>query len=268
MNDFLSGYNFSRQSDVIFSEVISENGNPKLYIADYFELDSGNIIFSKTDYVLDLFNILTQEKDIIDLKLITHESDYEIDEFLFKHKPKCISKWYSTNVNYKHKDLVPIPIGLANNYCKITLKYENLIKQGSPKKLLYINHRNSTSPRFRSWIYDKFCTNHWCTVDLPNLSLIEYKKQLDNHKFIICPRGNGIDTHRLWESLYHGIIPIVEKQLHYECLKNLPVLLVNSFEEVTENFLIEKENELVNKKFNLDKLKVSWWINGIKNNHI
>lgn len=265
MNNFLSGYNFARNSDVVFTEVLPENNTHKIYFSESFELDDNNIIFCKTDYVLDLFEILKGENEIKNLKLITHESDYQIDKNLFSFKPKCISKWYSININYNHNDLIPIPLGIANDYCHITLKINNLKKEGTPKKLLYINHRTSTFPQSRSWIYEYFRNNDWCTVDEPNLSLEEYKKQLDNHKFIICPRGNGIDTHRLWESLYHGIIPIVENRIYCKCLEDLPVLIVDSFKNINEEFLNNKFQEFSNKNFNMEKLKIDWWIQKIKN---
>lgn len=265
MNDFLSGYNFARQSDVIFSETILENNTHKTYIVDEFELDNNNIIFCKTDNIISLFEILQDEEELNNLKLITHESDYEINEKIFHLKPKCISKWYAVNVNYQHDDLIPIPLGLANDYCSITLKFNNLIKKGNPNKLLYVNHRISTNSEQRKWIYDYFKNNDWCTVDEPNLSLSEYKTQLDDHEFILCPRGNGIDTHRLWESFYHGIIPVVENHIHYSCLENLPVIVVDSFKEINEKFLLDQKEKILKKELNMDKLKVSWWINLIKN---
>ncbi len=265
MNVFLSGYNFARSSDVVFSETISENFTHKTYITDYFELNDNDIIFCKTDNVLKLFEILKDEVDLKNIKLITHESDYEINENLFHLKPKCISKWYAININYNHEDLIPIPLGLANDYCPITLKIDSLVREGSPEKLLYINHRINNNIEKRKWIYDQFKTNEWCSVDTPNLSLEEYKRQLDNHKFILCPMGNGIDTHRLWESLYHGIIPIVESHNQYKTLSDLPALVVPSFKEITEEFLTEKFIEISNKKFNFDKLNTNWWINFIRN---
>jgi hypothetical protein len=268
MNDFLSGYNFARQSDVIFSETIPDNNTHRTYIVDNFELNDNNIIFCKIDHIGKLFNLLKNENDIKNVKVITHEGDYEANEQLFSLKPNCISKWYSVNVNYDHKNLVPIPLGIANDYATIALKYEHLKKEGEAKKLLYINHRNNTCPSSRSWIYDYFQTNDWCTVDQPNLELSDYKKQLDNHKFMLCPRGNGIDTHRLWESLYHGIIPIVENHIHYKCVSDLPVIIVDSFNDVTKNFLEQKEMEILNKKFNFDKLKISWWIDNIRKNNL
>lgn len=267
MNDFLSGYNFARQCDVVFSETIPKNGTHHTYTVDEFELDNDNIIFCKIDNVLKLFEILKNENEVSNIKLLTHEGDYSVEKELFDRKPKCISKWYAQNVNYDHPDLIPIPIGLANDYCPITLKYDSLKRNGDPQKLLYINHRIDNYPQDRKWIYTYFETNDWCTVDTPNLDLNSYKKQLDNHQFIICPRGNGIDTHRLWESLYHGIIPIVEDKIYCKCLEDLPVIIVNNFEEVDKNFLNSKIEEFSNKKFNMNKLKVSWWINEIKRNN-
>jgi len=266
MNDFLSGYNFARQSDVIFSETIPENGTHKTYVNENFELDDGNILFCKIDLIPLLFDTLGDEDEIKDIKLITHEGDYAVDEELFYTKPKCISKWYAQNADYDHPDLIPIPIGLANDYCPITLKIDNLKREGNPEKLLYVNHRIETYPKDRKWIYDHFETNDWCSVDTPNLTLEQYKNQLDNHKFILCPRGNGIDTHRLWESLYHGIIPIVESNIYCKCLSDLPVVVVESFKEINEEFLNKKLEEFSNKTFNMDKLKVSWWIESIRNN--
>jgi hypothetical protein len=266
MNEFISGYNFARKSDVVFSEVLPDIS---IFIADKFNLDNGQIIFCKIDYLEILFNILRDENELSNIKLITHEGDIGIGKDLFFKKPKCISNWYAQNVEYDHPNLIPIPIGLANDYCKITLKINHLSSQKKHiknKKLLYINHRISTCPSARGWIYNYFKTNDWCTIDNSNLSLEEYKLQLDNHKFILCPRGNGIDTHRLWESLYHGIIPIVEHHIHYEkCLIDLPVIIINSFKDITKEFLEFKYIEIQNKQFNMNKLNVNWWIEKIKN---
>ena len=38
-----------------------------------------------------------------------------------------------------------------------------------------------------------------------------YRRILLNYMFVICPEGNGIDTHRMWEALYLRTIPIIKK---------------------------------------------------------
>jgi fructose-bisphosphate aldolase class 1 len=66
--------------------------------------------------------------------------------------------------------------------------------------------------------------------------------------------------------MYHGIIPIVENNIYCKCLSDLPVVVVESFKEVNEEFLNKKLEEFSDKTFNMDKLKVSWWIESIRNN--
>jgi hypothetical protein len=273
MNDYLTSKNFSQKCNVIFAKNVYLEDKVTYKVSEYFELEDNDIIFCKTDAILFLFDILKNEKELKNIKLITHESDYEINQKLFSLKPSCISKWYAQNVNYVQEDLIPIPIGLSDDYYSyyaLTSSYfENKTKntvENTAKKLLYINHRIETFPENRKWIYEYFQTNDWCTTDTPNLSLKEYTEKLNHHQFILCPRGNGIDTHRLWESLYNGIIPIVEQHIHYQCLENLPVIIVDSFKQINKNFLEIKLFELSNKKFNMEKLKTSWWINKIKSN--
>ena len=61
-------------------------------------------------------------------------------------------------------------------------------------------------------------------------ALIELKK----HKYAICPRGNGIDTHRIWECLYLDVIPIMLKR-DYFGIDNLPIIYLNSWDELDVN---------------------------------
>ena len=36
----------------------------------------------------------------------------------------------------------------------------------------------------------------------------EYLRTLGQHRFVLSPRGNGLDAHRTWEALMVGTIPI------------------------------------------------------------
>lgn len=48
------------------------------------------------------------------------------------------------------------------------------------------------------------------TVMQRRLASFIYSKVAAKHRFVACPRGAGIDTHRFWESLYRGSIPVVK----------------------------------------------------------
>jgi hypothetical protein len=44
-----------------------------------------------------------------------------------------------------------------------------------------------------------------------NNHLQTHYSRLSEYKFWICPRGNGLDTHRAWEALYVGAVPIIKR---------------------------------------------------------
>lgn len=67
------------------------------------------------------------------------------------------------------------------------------------------------------------------------------------HKSIytLSPRGAGEDCHRFYEAIYLDSIPIVKKtNTAFDKLYNIfPCLVVNDWNEVTEELLLEKEGE-------------------------
>jgi hypothetical protein len=270
MEDFLNHANFSKLCDCVFAKNnfpnSPEEGIITIDITRELNLSDGNIVYTKFEYLPHLFQILNNQNIVKDLKLISHESDMGITKEIFDHKPSCVSKWYAMHVEYEHEDLIPLPAGLSHRYYSKThiVCPPEFKKEVSDKKLLYINHRIETFPEGRKWIYEDFKTNDWCTVDQPNLNLDEYKSKLQSHKFILCPRGNGVDSCRVWECLYYGIIPIVEDHINFRTLDDLPAIRVPSFKVVTKDFLLEQEEIFKTKKFNLDKLNASWWIDKIR----
>ena len=67
----------------------------------------------------------------------------------------------------------------------------------------------------------------------PSLPWRQYLRLLGEHEFSACPRGNGIDTHRIWESLYLGVVPIVERTgltEHWSAC-GIPLVLVDDWSE-------------------------------------
>ena len=77
--------------------------------------------------------------------------------------------------------------------------------------------------------------------------------------FVLCPRGNGYDCHRTWEALLMGAIPIVKSSSMDPLFKNLPVLIVNDFKELDDEFLQKKYEEIRSKPFDKRKLTMDYW---------
>lgn len=77
----------------------------------------------------------------------------------------------------------------------------------------------------------------------------EYSRLSQRYEFIACPRGNGIDTHRFWETLYRGGIPIVKRSIWSELIEGLglPLVQLDSWDalqhlDLEEEAIKHKEN--------------------------
>jgi len=206
--------------------------------------------------------------------LITGHSDYEIKrEQVNDYQPKI---WWTTN---KQTSLVrAYPLGITNDTQETLLHpiYGNLEimlevmeePQSIWKNLVYMNFSIQTYPQIRQAIWYRFQSKLWVTKGISEASLKGRKnflRELRSHVFVLCPRGNGRDTHRLWETLYMGSIPIVEEDLALEDFRELfPICFVKNWEEVTVDFLIEQEKRIRSRKYSPTPLKMSYWIEKIK----
>lgn len=68
----------------------------------------------------------------------------------------------------------------------------------------------------------------------------EYRDVVRTTKFVICPPGNGIDTHRTWEAIYLGAVPVVLGDAIGASLLENPILPISRYEE----FLAMTDQEL------------------------
>lgn len=265
-SEMICGHNIAAKCDYVFSQAAFKDGVYCPYIASHFPvLNGGEVIFCKTDF-LNLLNQCVSAFVPMDLKfsIITHDSDYALDDQkidAFKNRP--ISWW---GMNCESVRANGIPIGIANSYSSINMR--TFDKAAAPTKLVYVNNRVETFPSIRKWVYEYFSSKSWATVRHPYDLMdthTKYKDELMDHKFVVCPRGNGVDTHRMWEALYSGVIPVVIRHRTYSMLEgNLPILFVDSYEEVTETFLQNAYDDFCHRTWNEQMLTVSWWIQKIR----
>ncbi len=86
----------------------------------------------------------------------------------------------------------------------------------------------------------------------------QYSRLAQSFHFIASPRGNGIDTHRFWETLYRGSIPIVKDSLWR---KNFDFL--SDYVAVTESWgaidLLSSIDSGTYPTFNPKKIPELWW---------
>lgn len=283
--ELISANNFARMSDHVFVEevtltdfeklkndkliVLQKDINYVCYINLKIELNENDIIFCKTDYVDLLFKYLKTIKNLKNIKLISTQSDLKIDKRLFQQKPSCVSKWYSTNVVHKDNKLISLPIGLANEFSEKNLNHLDFKKfsiqneEIQKENYIYSNFNINTNYSFRKKLLSSISNNKKFKIRNNDLNLNEYKQDLHNYKYVLCPPGNGIDTHRIWEAIYSNSIPIVFREYYLDYFSKIPVLVLSSIDDL-KNFNL---NQNV-KKYDPEVLFINWWIDLIRRESI
>ena len=257
----ISGDTFRSFCDHIFDET-----TPSFNAAN---VKAGDIVFVKTDKLLRYFKRFHRNIKHPYI-LLTHNSDLPIPGAYAKYldDSKLIA-WFGQNVeNFSHPKLIPIPIGLANRMWDhgnpdIFLEKIQNLNTFAREFLVYINFSISTYPTERTHVYNLFANTPYCTVSgMKALPL--YLDDVLRAKFVLSPRGNGLDCHRTWEALLMGAIPIVRTSSSDSLYDDLPVVIVNSWEEVNQSVLEKKYSEMLLKKYNLNKKYIYYWLELIR----
>ena len=125
---------------------------------------------------------------------------------------------------------------------------ESLLNKNKKPNLLYFNfNQTSNNPLYsphknirhliKNKLHKKF---EWNKSE----SFSDYMHTLSTYKFCVSPPGRGIDTHRCWEALMMGTIPLVIHTPFNYLLSNLPVIFVKDWDTITPEYL-EKEYEII-----------------------
>jgi len=250
---------------------------------DFIELNklaslhnNDTIFFCKTVYVLDDFKFISSlDNDVI---LITGNSDYPITDSLICKAPSNIKKWFAQNAVSDTSLLESLPIGLENKieFCRnghgvgyperMTIKEKLLSRDTSsirPHKNIYANFNVSTNPSYRLNTKNICLQNSDIDWEDYSLTLEQWFDTLLEYKMVVCPIGNGLDTHRLWEVLYSNRIPITIKTGNfklYELYKNLPVIVLNNLDDLRDTSLIMSYYEQIQShQYDTKILSADYW---------
>jgi hypothetical protein len=218
------------------------------------------------------------KNNIQNITLITGDNDYSVNpngsvvgwpqnaRYGLYSCPKNVTKWLAHNGEVDNNLMKPLPVGItkwstsSNGQMFQTSieSYSNAMKDISREKLLYASYSYSVNPFQREMITEIVRTTCPETTIIPQAKFqpIEaYLTQLQEHKFILCPPGNGKDCCKMWEALYFGAIPVVEDSLMWRYFaKFFPILLVDTWFDITPKFLNEKYEEMMSKTWRYDLL--------------
>jgi len=246
---YITGDAFRAYADYIYDE---DTCNIEIQ-----KLKAHDVIFVKTellDNFIKEFHAFIEHPYI----LITHNSDVDIpgNHRQFLEDSKLVA-WFGQNViDYVHPKLIPIPIGLTNRYNPlgdpkpITLAIAATKKKKSPRSTTaYLNVNLHTNLQARLKVYEYFYGKPFCKIITDTIPFPSYLRNVMHAKYVVSPRGNGLDCHRTWEALYLGAIPIVQASAMDPIFEELPVLIVNAWEDISESMLLEEVFENSQKTF-------------------
>ena len=212
----------------------------------------GDTVFMKVSDIPLFVSSFAQHLPV-KITAVVHNSDESFTDDHYKLLQPYVDRVFA--VNNVSPFAMSIPLGFRDHQYishHVLKKIANEPEIPRTIKCL-VNFLISTNPTERGLAYEKFKDKSFCTVqDYINYdfskslahSLPEtmekraaFYNTLRSSKFAICPQGTGIDTHRVYECILFGVIPIVTSSPLDRIYNSLPVWIVSSWDDVTEDAL-------------------------------
>ncbi len=235
---FISGDTFRAHCDFAYDE-ISKSLQPETVPAK-------STIFVNGD-ILGEFLELVHPKILNPYILVVHNTDWMIPGRYksYLDDPKILVLFTQNPDGTVHPKLHLLPIGIENRHWNPKnreLLQETKKLELEKKFLLYSNFNRETFPSERTEVLNRFASAPFVYTSVRK-PYPEFVRDLAFSKFVLSPRGNGLDCHRTWEALYAGAYPVVRSSPLDPLFEGLPVVIVQNWEEVTESFLQQKFEE-------------------------
>ena len=183
--------------------------------------------FCKTDFLEYFFRELAPDRPFV---LFSHNSDRRIGRAFARHlRRRNLVAWFAANVAVARRRLFAVPLGIANP----------VWPHGNPDALAAVQRARIPKTQLFDVTFDVATNRRERLRCLRETGLElqspvphrEYLERLASSYFCVAPQGNGIDTHRVWEALYLGTIPIVTRSVLSDQHPDLPMVVLDDWSE-------------------------------------
>jgi hypothetical protein len=189
------------------------------------ELEEGNRVFMKVNDIPAFVQSPPSRK----VTIVISNSDETFDDALMAKVRPYATTVYA--INCSAKGAKQIPIGFRDDQYTPHKDLVDILGNpeipGEKDILCLLNFLIATNPGERQKAHDIFSSKSWAQIDheyknTPAIKSLDFKnsdtiqkrldcyKTLKRAKFVICPPGVGVDTHRVYETLFFGGIPIIK----------------------------------------------------------
>jgi hypothetical protein len=283
---YVSSHGIQKSCSIILKEPA------EVFRVDYKNLADSTLVYIKPE-IISIFKMVVKnilQKPII---LVSGDSDVTVPndcfsstaDFLEFIENPLILHWYAQNCVSNHPKMTKIPIGLDYHTMRQpnNLGWGNI--QGPRNQERGLVHMKQLAKPFWERIPLCYSNFHFFTstrygydrknaiLEIPAVLVfyepqktirIDSWRQQINYAFVICPLGNGFDTHRLYEALCLGCIPIVKRGYFEEIYQDLPVLVVDEWRNITQTLLNDTIFAFESREFNYQKLTLNYWVSRMK----
>jgi hypothetical protein len=183
--------------------------------------------FCKADFLESFFADLAPDSPFV---LVSHNSDRPIGSRFASHlERENLIAWLAANASFEHPKLLPIPLGIANPaWPHGDSAALEAVRRSPPAKsrLFDVSFDVETNAQER-----RRCLAETGLQAEARSGFAEYLERLASAYFCVAPRGNGIDTHRVWEALYVGTVPVVTGSVVASQHRHLPMVALGDWSE-------------------------------------
>jgi hypothetical protein len=175
--------------------------------------------------------------------IIIHNSDKPLDADRFLRTLPRALHIYAINTTIRHSQLTTIPLGFLDRDLEIL----PMIRPSSERHIeIYSNFSRHTNAKARAECLNAFEGDPRVVRKEPSgRTQEEYYDDLCHSKFVLCPEGKGIDTHRIYEALISGATPVVLNSTLNHLYEKLPICILNSW---TDPFYVPDKQPILDVK--------------------
>lgn len=238
------------------------------------EMEADDLIFLNGDYLqpnTDIINyteVFNQYFTKIKPRAVIHNSDFHFTQEHYDNIKDYFSQIYTINALGEFDGVKQIPLGFNDTSAGIVDNQDWNFHthegywQYEKTNLCLVKFWRTQLREGRSECYDIFLRKYFCDLKNENdwTPTDLFYDELKTYKYCVSPRGVGMDTHRFWESLMFNVVPIVIKDTISHFYENFPCLIVDRWQDVTEELLEENWQSYYLRLLNWKAENPDWYL--------
>lgn len=186
------------------------------------EVSGRRIAFVQSDYLEEFLKLFDPSWGVE--TLLVGRSDRDFHEPF--ELPEGVKRAFLQNLCFQKEAFSLLPIGVENLELAKNGLPHNIRRTSQKKNKVLVGPFGDTHEDRRQLNQIVKSPHSGLTHLTARMTAFRYSRVASQHAYVACPRGNGQDTHRFWETLYRGSIPIVKRSEWSWQIKQLGIEII------------------------------------------